>query len=484
MKAWHTNATAKRLCHWCGLPAAPDYRTACITHRERTRQNNKRNGIQRRAFAEDAGLCVVCKQAPRIIGQKCRMCSERNAGQIRERRAKRRAIWMSTVRKRHLLSARETANVLGLTGKFHTQNLHYLIRKGLLPAPIQEWSQAFYKDEDVYALLRARIRAKALRTLRECTVCGHIWPSMASRLPIRCPVPSCHSTDLRESTMPWKMSLPDWTRLRPTNRRGAKPKGQYILCDSCKREVWRRPSFLKKGARFCSISCAMDDPQVAAACGSYGGTRWDTPPAWPYIAEASPEDKASQLLLTVHQAVPHGLPMELRADICQDIVIAILNGELKETDIQVNLKNFIKKGYKNFGSNYGNISLDAPLSDDDERTRLDFVTSRSLSLEAMLCQNCEASSEIHDDGLCFRCWTEMQNRLAVVTKHTDFVVHHPPKPVHRLRVDERTAEMLKQEGRRPLERMSGHTRRTRPDLSAYFSKRNRHSKAPARPAPP
>lgn len=83
--------------------------------------------------------------------------------------------------------------------------------------------------------------------------------------------------------------------------------------------------------------------------------KWIAPPAF--------QAKGDDLLLLVNGLVPRWLPPQLRGDVCQEIIVAVLGGELKQTDIPAQMKRFISGQRKAQESDYMAISLDAPRQD-------------------------------------------------------------------------------------------------------------------------
>jgi hypothetical protein len=67
-----------------------------------------------------------------------------------------------------------------------------------------------------------------------------------------------------------------------------------------------------------------------------------------------------ELLNLVNGAVPKSLPEQVRADICQDLIVAILSGEMEKIELQGNVKEYTRKVFKMFPTKYGPLSLDAP----------------------------------------------------------------------------------------------------------------------------
>lgn len=80
------------------------------------------------------------------------------------------------------------------------------------------------------------------------------------------------------------------------------------------------------------------------------------------------EVKAPDLLTSVHNAVPITIPEEIRNDLCQDLLVGILSGELLLSDIPKRLGEYTQHVFAQYPMKYGPLSLDAPVREGDERT--------------------------------------------------------------------------------------------------------------------
>lgn len=92
---------------------------------------------------------------------------------------------------------------------------------------------------------------------------------------------------------------------------------------------------------------------------------------YPYIAH-DPKKEGFDLVSKVNKAVPRGLPEEIRADICQDIICAVLMGDMNADDLSgASIKDFIAQGKKMFADKWQFISLDAEVPGMGGKTYLD-----------------------------------------------------------------------------------------------------------------
>lgn len=81
---------------------------------------------------------------------------------------------------------------------------------------------------------------------------------------------------------------------------------------------------------------------------------------YPYITSRVSEEH--ELLLAVDALVPKSLPKWARADICQDLLIAVLTGDATLDNVRDDVLRYIKWFLSKEPSKYGPLSLDAPIS--------------------------------------------------------------------------------------------------------------------------
>lgn len=79
------------------------------------------------------------------------------------------------------------------------------------------------------------------------------------------------------------------------------------------------------------------------------------------------------LLRAVNAAVPRHIMGDLRADICQDLVVGILCGDFEQDDLTLPSKEIIKRVRKMFPEKYGPMSLDAILPGTDSLRLIDTI---------------------------------------------------------------------------------------------------------------
>lgn len=80
------------------------------------------------------------------------------------------------------------------------------------------------------------------------------------------------------------------------------------------------------------------------------------------------------LLRKVTAAVPKYLNPDLRADICQDLIVGILCGDFSEDDLKLPAKEMTRKVSKMFPDKYGPLSLDAEIPGTDGMRLIDTLS--------------------------------------------------------------------------------------------------------------
>lgn len=155
----------------------------------------------------------------------------------------------------------------------------------------------------------------------------------------------------------------------------------YEVCERWFRELGlvstrhqkRRPDSFTEAARGKSLRWALEKYDVG-----YGvARRWfaevgvkpEPSPAfspklaYPFLIHDGGKPEHA-LLRKVNAAVPSGLEPSLRADMCQDLLVAILSGELGENDILLPTRELSKRIWASAPVRYGERSLDEAISDD------------------------------------------------------------------------------------------------------------------------
>lgn len=87
------------------------------------------------------------------------------------------------------------------------------------------------------------------------------------------------------------------------------------------------------------------------------------PSFYPFLAEGTEQE----LLQSVHALVPLTVPEAIRQDLCQDLIVMALEGTPLEA-LAANLPIYISRAFKDAHWKYGDLSLDAPVREGDDRT--------------------------------------------------------------------------------------------------------------------
>lgn len=100
------------------------------------------------------------------------------------------------------------------------------------------------------------------------------------------------------------------------------------------------------------------------------------PRFYPYIVhDADRPDDGTELIKLVNSAVPANLPDQWRADVCQELIIGILSGDISKGQVHDHVQKKIGQVFKMHSTKFEGgmlkLSTDAPMSEDDDRTLLD-----------------------------------------------------------------------------------------------------------------
>jgi len=96
--------------------------------------------------------------------------------------------------------------------------------------------------------------------------------------------------------------------------------------------------------------------------------------AYPYIIR--PRDEHADIML-INSLVPRGLPEWIRADICQDMMVALLSGEIERDKLAASVTPYLRNVLKMHPIKYGLLSLDAPIGGEDARPLYDVIADNS-----------------------------------------------------------------------------------------------------------
>lgn len=86
------------------------------------------------------------------------------------------------------------------------------------------------------------------------------------------------------------------------------------------------------------------------------------------------ETPEHEMLRAISAAVPHEIPHDRRADICQELAVAMLIGEADVKTLQTDWMKMFHKVYKLHPTQYADLSLDAPMPGTDDLYRIDTIS--------------------------------------------------------------------------------------------------------------
>lgn len=137
--------------------------------------------------------------------------------------------------------------------------------------------------------------------------------------------------------------------------------------------------------------------------------------AWPYVGEHTPKSIAGlDLIEAIDAIVPTSLAPATREDVCQDLAVAVLTGEVNLGNLRDALPKYLDRAFKQFPIKYGHLSLDSlPPWDKDGRTLGEsLVATMQNNYEAVgLCSSCDRFSEELDNSLCPDCYAALAAKI-------------------------------------------------------------------------
>lgn len=82
-----------------------------------------------------------------------------------------------------------------------------------------------------------------------------------------------------------------------------------------------------------------------------------------------------ELLLKISSLLPMSLPAHIRDDVRQEIVLAVLTGEIRYREIGSKVREFISRVFKLHPARFGPVSLDAIVPGTDNLRLIDTIES-------------------------------------------------------------------------------------------------------------
>ncbi len=86
---------------------------------------------------------------------------------------------------------------------------------------------------------------------------------------------------------------------------------------------------------------------------------------WKSVQGFKVEDETA-LVQRVEKAVPHCLPYEVRSDVCQELLLAVLSRVVQVNEIESRVSEYVKFGFREYLNKFGPRSLDSLLTDDPD----------------------------------------------------------------------------------------------------------------------
>lgn len=96
---------------------------------------------------------------------------------------------------------------------------------------------------------------------------------------------------------------------------------------------------------------------------------------YPFMPVTKRQLPEHELLRLINEAVPRNIPEDRRADICQELAISVLIGDLDVADLAKSWGGAFKKVYKQHPTTWAPLSLDAPIPGTDNLLLIDTLSN-------------------------------------------------------------------------------------------------------------
>jgi hypothetical protein len=78
--------------------------------------------------------------------------------------------------------------------------------------------------------------------------------------------------------------------------------------------------------------------------------------SYPYLSDTTLE--GADLLMRINALVPQHLPSSMRADVCQELALSVLMGEIKPEEIDAHIGTYVRRQFNALSSKYCTLYLD------------------------------------------------------------------------------------------------------------------------------
>lgn len=212
---------------------------------------------------------------------------------------------------------------------------------------------AALKDDEAYERFKA-VRWSWQEGRPECPWCGATKPyELATRRGFKCASCGRHFSTTT-GTVFRARKLPYRTLLQAISIRLHRPTNPHVMAHEL--GITCKPSY-RLAKTFRTFLGAVD-----YLPGNIKPLR-PSENRWPYANSIRGE--AADLVTRVNKAVSYALPEQVRSDVAQDIILAVITGECPETQIEEHVRQYVTRHYRTFEQGYGVVSLNQPIPGTD-----------------------------------------------------------------------------------------------------------------------
>lgn len=193
---------------------------------------------------------------------------------------------------------------------------------------------------------------------------------------------------------------------------GTSPKYgvQKYICGECRRRFQTEYPWVTSGdqARHLSQICHASGYKRPDTVERFERIRAQRNALWPYKRDY---DDDAALLKIVNETIPRNIPEDIRADVCQDVILAVLEGRIRADNLKTNVRYFLPSLRKRYAWT-GERSLDAPLKQDSKTTLGEMVSELAIPRRRS-CPNCRKRVAPGYTFCSDSCEIKYENRTAI-----------------------------------------------------------------------